>query len=297
MNLDQAGRKALAVRMGHSLGQTTAPAGAISATAALTQLQDRYEQLSVQGAKLRALGSVVPCKIRTDYTLALKNYFLSGVDLIRQLEKQGGTVAQVVYKDGQPLKDASGNLIFQQVSAPLLPPLVGFGTTDCPSLRQQGLAGALHRAQLGQAQLAAPILRLIVLIAGSIAASVVLDKINVALHGWNTTPDQKVDAFTNCVDQLQAKGIAPADAVRQCGGIVPGSGQGLGALGWIGLFSLVIVGAGTAAYFVFRKTSTGERERKQRILEAEEAAERAAEEATQARSRARAVRAGRLQPA
>jgi hypothetical protein len=299
MALDRAGRAALKARLGAAAGAQT------NASAAMDQLQQRYQQLSVWGAKLASLGTTVPCDVRTAYYLALKDYFTNGVDLFQQLTNQGATVQQVIYKNGQPVHDQFGDGVTVTVTTPLMPPFLPIDTR-CPSLAQQGLAGALGRTlgHLGQAvglwlaisRVATALWPLVVIIGGAVATKVVLDQLTVLVRGYNTSPDQQVSAFLGCVDRAVAAGISAPDAAKQCGGVAGSTPTGLSALQWVGLVSIILAAGGGAAYYLFRKTSTGERMRRHSIEEAEAEAERAASTAAEARSRARAVRSGRMLP-
>lgn len=301
MALDRAGREALRARLGAATSAQT------NASAALDQLQQRYQQLSIWGAKLASLGTTVPCDVRTAYYLALKDYFTNGVDLFQQLTNQGAAVQQVIYKNGQPVLDQFGDGVVVTVTTPLMPPFLPIDTR-CPSLAQQGLAGAragFGRAlgQLGQAaelwaaisRVATALWPLVIIIGGAVATKVVLDQLTVLVRGYNTTPDQQVSVFLGCVDKAVAAGISAADAAKQCGGVA-GAPSGLSPLQWVGLVTIILAAGGGAAYYIFRKTSTGERMRRHSIEEAEAEAERAASAAAEARTRARAVRSGRMVP-
>lgn len=302
MALDRAGRAALRARLGAAAGSQT------NASAAMDQLQQRYQQLSMWGAKLASLGTTVPCDVRTAYYLALKDYFTNGVDLFQQLTNQGATVQQVIYKNGQPVLDQYGDGVVVTVTTPLMPPFLPIDTR-CPSLAQQGLAGArvaLGRGlgQLGQvaglwaaiSRVATALWPLVVIIGGAVATKVVLDQLTVLVRGYNTTPDQQVSAFLGCVDKAVAAGISAGDAAKQCGGAAGTTSAGMSPLQWVGLVTLILAAGGGAAYYLFKKTSPGERMRRHSIEEAEAEAERAASAAAEARSRARAVRSGRVVP-
>jgi hypothetical protein len=300
MALDRAARAELRARLGAAAPSNS---GGIQTNGgdAVAQLQQRYVQLSVWGAKLAALSTGVSCSVRTAYYLALKDYFVNGVDLFHQLTSQGATIQQVVYKNGQPVLDQFGDGVLTAVTTPLMPPFLP-ADPACPSLAQQGLAGRLGRAlgQFGQAAVAwAAIQRvvtaawpLVFIIGGAIATKAVLDQLTVLVRGYNTTPDQQLVAFLSCVDKAVAAGISQADATKQCGG----KDAGMSGLAWVGLVSLILVAGGGAAYYIFKKTSTGERAHRHSIEEAEAEAERAASAAAEARSRARAVKAGRMVP-
>jgi hypothetical protein len=247
---------------GFSLGDVT-----IDAETAVKRLQSRYQQLSAAAAQLAPIANLVPCAVIDAYQRAVHEYRLMGRDVFAELDRNKLQMAQIVYKDGQPVPDPNnpGQYVTRTLSAPLSPPVfVASSFTRCPGLfdvyNPSGLAGSFGHAMSVNLGIAPLLIWGGVIVVSLLGTAVALNQLRFVIHGENPKPAETVNAYLDCFTKLRAGGATAEAATAGCTGAA-NAGQGAGT-GGIAFTSLAIGAVAVAslaglAYLLFSRRSDG----------------------------------------
>lgn len=280
------------------MGTTTPSFGdfgaSIDAATAVDVMVKNYVNLQTWGAKLaeiaKATGSV-PCPILDSYHKAVKEYLRYGRQLFDQLAAQGIQGGQVVYEGGQPKRNPDGSIRVLTIQGPLQPMTFVRDEARCPGITW--LSGFQLGYGLGQLPVPPPgTWPKIITIASAIGPYIFktglavltylgLSEIVVAVEHFNSTPADVVKAYVECYDKQRADKIPPDAASLTCQGITAERGLPMWAWALIGGSALV------GGFFLFRAIEPGARERRARIVAAEDEARRLRAQAKEVRRRAR----------
>jgi hypothetical protein len=262
------------------------------AATAVDVMVKNYVNLQTWGGKLaeiaRATGTV-PCNILDNYHRAVKEYLRYGQQLFDQLAAQGVQGGQVVYDGAQPKRNPDGSIRVLSIPGPLRPMTFVRDETRCPGVTW--LSGSTFGFGLGQVPPPGTWPKILTLASAlgpyiwktglAVLTYLGLSKLLVVVEHFNATPGDVVKAYVECYDKQRADKISPDAASLTCQGIT--AERGLPMWAWL----LIGGGALVGGFFLFRAVEPGARERRARIVAAEDEARRLRAEAKAGVRRAR----------